>query len=547
MKLRLVCLGVVFAALVAADPATSQVPPLVPPEQPQSSPPQPSPNNATIKVTSSLVFLDVTVLDKKGRPVTSGLTKDDFTITEDKTPQTIFSFEAPDVHNADASGEGNNPNGKAPATILVLDLLNSRFEDFAFIRQEARDFFKTQPAKLSSPTELLVVGNKSLEMLQGFTRNKDDLLDALEHAPHDLPYKENGSFGLERFAQSIDALDQIALQNKGVPGRKNIIWMGHGAPNVFLDTLYFTDKSLDTLKRIVHSMTNALVDARVSLFVIYPGIRAYNTPASFPFSATQATIDIRDDPFAGDVNFGVFANETGGKLFYNRNDLKKEIAESKELGSKYYTLTYQPTSVAQDGSFQRVRVTLRNPDLRVVTKAGYYAPDANSPVDPQQQLMMRLAEAAQSTIPFDALGVVLSDVKRHPDARTAECTVELKSKNVTFEPFTNGAGVAQLIVAAASLDQFSNILAYRTQRITLLSHAENPTNLPDIVSRFPIYVPVPRKTRRVRVTVQIDDAGGRIGSAELSRATIDAAPASDTPRPQLQQRPPTGQNGLLNP
>ena len=49
----------------------------------------------TIKVTSALVFLDVTVLDKKGHLVVSGLTKDDFTITEDKVPQTIVSFEAP--------------------------------------------------------------------------------------------------------------------------------------------------------------------------------------------------------------------------------------------------------------------------------------------------------------------------------------------------------------------------------------------------------------------------------------------------------------------
>src|SRR3984885_12756968 len=47
----------------------------------------------TIRVTSRLVFLDVTVLDKKGRPSVSGLTKDDFTITEDKRPQAIFSFE----------------------------------------------------------------------------------------------------------------------------------------------------------------------------------------------------------------------------------------------------------------------------------------------------------------------------------------------------------------------------------------------------------------------------------------------------------------------
>ena len=49
----------------------------------------------TFRVTSNLVFLDVTVLDKKGRPVVTGLTKDDFTIIENGKPQRIFSFEAP--------------------------------------------------------------------------------------------------------------------------------------------------------------------------------------------------------------------------------------------------------------------------------------------------------------------------------------------------------------------------------------------------------------------------------------------------------------------
>jgi len=126
MKLRLVCLGVVLVGLVAACAVRAQAP--------QSSP------SPTIKVTSTLVFLDVTVLDKNGHPVVSGLAKDDFTITEDNTPQTIFSFEAPEVHAADTSTEDENPNGKAPATILVLDLLNSRFEDFAYIRQQAQGY-----------------------------------------------------------------------------------------------------------------------------------------------------------------------------------------------------------------------------------------------------------------------------------------------------------------------------------------------------------------------------------------------------------------------
>ena len=102
-----------------------------------------------------------------------------------------------------------------------------------------------------------------------------------------------------------------------------------------------------------------------------------------------------------------------------------------------------------------------------------------------------------------------------------------------------------LIVAAASLDQFGNILASRTQGVTLLSHSQNPMHLPEIVSRIPVTVPVPRKTRRVRVTIQLDDDGGRIGSAEMNRAMIDAAPESETPRPQLQQRP-RGENSLLN-
>ena len=72
----------------------------------------------TIQVSSRLVFLDVTVLDKKGHLVVTGLTKDDFTITEDKRPQPIFSFEAPQTHTISALAGDDNPEGKAPVTIF---------------------------------------------------------------------------------------------------------------------------------------------------------------------------------------------------------------------------------------------------------------------------------------------------------------------------------------------------------------------------------------------------------------------------------------------
>lgn len=495
----------------------------------------PAPASPTIKVTSALVFLDVTVLDKKNHPVVTGLTKDDFTITEDKTPQPIFSFEAPQTHLNQPNLSDDNPTGKTPLTILVLDQLNSGFNTFATIRYEAELFLKSQPQRLPSPTELLVVGNDSMQMLQSFTTSRADLLDALHRLPPSLPYKHmSGTFAWERFGQSLDALVQIALQNKGVPGRKNVIWIGHGSPNVYLDPRLEAPKIISELKQYEHSTTNMLVDARISLFVIYPALRSRGNVATF--SAMEAVNDIGDDPLSGDINFGLFANETGGKLFYNRNNVSDEMKETEQMGANYYTLTYQPQDISPDGKFRRVRVTLRNPDLRAVTKAGFYAPDADAPINPREERMIKLTDAVKSTILFDALGVSLSNVLHQPDAHAAEFTVQLKSKNVAFQPADTGTSTANLTVAAASLDQYGNILAWRTDTDTLVAHSTNPTNLPDVLSRFPLTLHVPRKTTRVRVIIQAED-GGQIGSAELDRKTLDSAPATATGQPTNAPQP----------
>jgi hypothetical protein len=178
------------------------------------------------------------------------------------------------------------------------------------------------------------------------------------------------------------------------------------------------------------------------------------------FSALEADVDLGDDdPFSGNA-----VNETGGKLFFNRNDVDKEIQRSERMGGEYYTLTYQPQIVDPDGKFRRIRVTLRDPNLRAITKAGYFAPNANAPIDRRQQKMIDLAEAVQSTIPFHALDVSLSDVVRYADTQTAEFTVQLNPKNRTFEPTEDGKSAATLILAAASLDNDRNVLASRRKR-----------------------------------------------------------------------------------
>jgi VWFA-related protein len=498
---------------------------------------QPGPSNTpTIRVTSRLVFLDVTVLDKKGHIVVKGLTKDDFAISEEKKPERIFSFEAPETHVADTNGADDNPAGKAPLTILVLDLLNSKFEDFAYIRYSVRKYLTAQPARLNSPAELMVLGNQSLEMVQGYTRNKEDLLYALDHVPAAVPYKMmNGAFYPERFGQSIDALQQIALQNDGVPGRKNIVWVGHGGPSIYTGAL--VGPIVDELNQYVRDTTNMLVDARISLFVIYPGLPVRGPALTLSEGSAAADIGDDADPFAGDINYGVFVNETGGKLFYNRNDVDREIKRSQELGSEYYTLTYQPHEGDADGKFRRIRVTLRDPNLHAMTKAGYFAPAKGAPVDPRQQTMVNLVEAARSTIPFQALNLTIESVVRHPDTRTIEFTVLMKSRNGNWEPSDNGKSTTHLMLAAVSVARSRDILASKVESLTVTANTQDTTRLAETPARLPVMIRITRKTQFVRVVIQTGESD-RIGTVELDRKTIDAAPEAPTPQPKLIPRPP---------
>jgi VWFA-related protein len=488
---------------------------------------QPPPSDpSTIRVTSRLVFLDVTVLDSSGHPVVKGLTKDDFTITDDKKPRRIFSFEAPQDHVAD-----DHSAARAPVTIFVLDLLNSSFEDFAYIRYKVRKYLEKQPAQLNSPAELMVLGNRSLKRVQGYTRNKADLLYALDHVPASLPYKRmNSSFIEERFVGSIDALQQLALQSKGMPGRKNIVWVGHGGPNI--EMRYLSSPDIDVLNGYVHDTTNLLVDARMSLFVIYPGLQVGGALIG-TLSEADATADTGDDdPFSGEINFGVFVNETGGNLFYNRNDVDREIERSEELGSQYYTLTYQPPASEENGKFRRVRVSLRDPNLRVVTKTGYFSPDKKMSVGPRQQTLVNLSEAARSTIPFESLGLTIEGVVRHPDTGTAEFTVLLASRNIDWQSEEDGKSSVELLVAAASLTERREFLASRMEAFKASANNQDPTRLSNAVTRLPLTIKIPRKTRSVRVVIQTANTG-RIGAVELDRKIIDAAPEAPTPMPQL--------------
>ena len=475
-----------------------------------------------IRTTSTLVFLDVTVLDKKGRPVVTGLNKDDFTITEDKKPQRIFSFEEPEIHL------GKGGAGQVPETVLVLDLLNTAYPDFAFVRDQAKKFLLNQSEELRGATEIMVVGNQTLELLQGFTRRREDLLFALDHMPFTSPFKEmNMSWETDRIRQSYIALQQIAAQNRGVPGRKNVIWIGSGSPDLLASSM--SDRIYDKVQKYIHRTVNMMVEARISLFLIYPGLRIGDA------NEIKRVGDLisggnSSDPFA-DSSFTEFVYETGGKVF-DSNDVSSEIDDSVQLGSKYYTLTYQPHEDKADGAFRRIEVKMRNPDLRVMTKAGFFSREPKEEIGSDDQTVNMLSEAAQAVIPMTALQVKLASLVRHPDAHTVEIRVRLEDPKLGWESMADGSSGTTVVLTAVSKSKRGDVLASRVMKFAPEAKTQDAALLAGVQPKLKFTLRVPRDTHSIRVAVATGD-GSRIGSVDVDRKQIDSAPEAPSPDPHL--------------
>jgi hypothetical protein len=95
------------------------------------------------------------------------------------------------------------------------------------------------------------------------------------------------------------------------------------------------------------------------------------------------------------------AADTGGKAFYNTNDLNGALQHAIDNGSHYYTLVYTPTNKKMDGKYRRIEVKLTDGHYKLAYRRGYNADDdsalaAQMPPesDPLRPLLMHGLPAA---------------------------------------------------------------------------------------------------------------------------------------------------------
>jgi VWFA-related protein len=482
----------------------------------------------TLKVTTRIVVLDVVVTDKKGNPINRELTPDDFTVLEDKQPQQIRSFEMPGEHRMPPgdtaivhSAADLKKIGDAPVTILVLDELNSRFEDMSFARQMLIKYLQVQPAVLREPTALMSTTNNSFQQMHDYTQSRDELIEVVKkHMPASPWRMENsgkaGPGAVERMAQVMAALQQIGQASAGTPGRKNLVWVGNGFPSANLVGL--EQHEADVIEAAMRRCTARLLAARITMYSINPTANATSVvEVDTPDDLNMAMEENGSDPFeGGTVSFTNFAPSTGGVAFTGRNDLNNVIAEGVAKGQDYYTLSYSPTNASEDpAKFRKIRIVMKDPNLRATTRDGYYpetAADLNpvldktmSPGQVAANLKLDLSAALTSTISYN--GLSLSAARPAGDTYM----IQVAENGLGWsEPGPNGAQHAEATVAAGWYDSKGKLLGH------VIREETSPRRNSRDGATYMLPVPLPGGAVRIRFVVR-DALNGHMGTIDVTK------------------------------
>lgn len=223
----------------------------------------------------------------------------------------------------------------------------------------------------------------------------------------------------DRVAMTLEALRALARYLAGVPGRKNLIWFSTSFPI----TVFPSPREKQALgqSREYSAAVKETADLlTVSKVAVYPigaeGMMAEHMydpviNSRGPVDFEGGDVSSRSGPARGDdmmtpyVNEGAarsdkimameqLATDTGGKAFYNTNDLNAAMQHAIADGSHYYTIVYSPTNKKMDGSYRRIEIKVPESKYRLAYRQGYNADDSlaidtKTDRDPLHPLMLR--------------------------------------------------------------------------------------------------------------------------------------------------------------
>ena len=363
------------------------------------------------------VEISVVATDGKGKPA-GGLRASDFRVWDNGKEQTIASFEKISSSQV-ASAEALPPNtysnrigkqGKPQVlSMILLDAVNTNFRSqVVMLRAVEHILEQIQPEErvaiyafgsrfvtlhdFSSDKASLLA---KLRKYHGEVPDRADVMDEFEFdldiAPRPLVPPPKWEVARVRAAKAVDtfeALEAIANRVKGVPGRKNLLWISEGFPlTVGEAQAWIGLQNIGTNAERAQWRTFGPEMGRAMAALNNAGVAVYPIDARglSKGSAGGGPVGLHDRSASDLVNDMIntmkeMASATGGKAFHDRNDREQGVREALDDSREVYVLTYSPNSIVHDGAYHRIRVQVSRPGVQVRYRRGYFAPNGDEAV-----------------------------------------------------------------------------------------------------------------------------------------------------------------------
>ncbi len=360
-----------------------------------------------------------------------------------------------------------------------------------------------------------------------------------------------------RMRRTLEALGGIAQAVVSYPGRKNLIWVSASFP-AFYKGGYNSRRHQWAAGEELRRVSRLFNDARLAIYGVDPrGLdpafkgenmkfflpnraltstalgQGTNNPVMFPPTASarnpQYTLVMSQ------MSMKTLADTTGGRAFYNRNDLAKAVAEALADGAAYYTLGYYPKNKKWDGRFRYIQVKLARKGLRMRYRKGYYATEMPEAAEEAENrdgevqegegesgLEQRNARQLRAALyhPLPATGLTFRAYVSPPEAAAPaqvqeEIKVEfwLEGGGLTFQPQGEGRQRIDLDFVLAAFTpqgvQVNNV----AQRFR---HSLTPAEYQQVLKtglNYPMSIELEPGSYQLRLLVR-DNPSGRLGRVD---------------------------------
>ncbi len=358
-------------------------------------------------------------------------------------------------------------------------------------------------------------------------------------------YTEQAQAELEvRVSGTLVAFRMIGRAVAGHPGRKNLIWVSGAFPLTITKSTvqYRADLSdpnrVQPMSEISSSysvegsfrQTVALLgEAQVSVYPVdarglvgslvsdtsdnlTDETGQFLTGADYGAAITNANSKLLEDQ----RTMGVLAEQTGGFVFKNRNDIDDAVPAILADSAFYYEIGYYPQNHNWNGSFRKIEVRLRRPDTEASYRHGYYALDPMRLPKGKSLSEMDLAGYVSADAPVATM--VVFDVRVLPPnpAPSAHVPVDflVDMRSVTSEQDQQGVRKYQLDFHVAAYGTEGKLVGQQNMELVAPVKPERYAALLQSGLPFHTDLSLPPGHYRLRVAVR-DDHTGFLGSLDL--------------------------------